>query len=55
MMTSLGCTGVESRFSIVPRSRSRVMAKPVMMIIVIVSITPMSPGTMLYCVMFSGL
>ena len=55
MMTSPGCTGVESRFSIVPRSRSRVMASPVMMIIVIVSITPIRPGTMLYCVMFSGL
>ena len=55
MITSPGCAGVESRFSIVPRSRSRVMASAVMMIIVIVSITPMRPGTMLYCVMFSGL
>jgi len=39
----------------VPLSRSRVMASAVMMIIVIVKITPMSPGTMLYWVMFSGL
>jgi hypothetical protein len=55
MITSPGRAGVDSRFSIVPRSRSRVMASAVMMIIVIVSITPMRPGTMLYCVMFSGL
>ena len=44
-----------SRFSIVPRSRSRVMASAVIITIVIVSITPIRPGTMLYCVMFSGL
>ena len=46
---------MESRFSMVPRSRSRVMASAVIMIIVIVSITPIKPGTMLYWVMFSGL
>ena len=39
----------------VPRSRSRVMASAVMIIIVMVSITPMRPGTMLYWVLFSGL
>jgi hypothetical protein len=39
----------------VPRSRSRVIAIEVIMIIVIVSTTPMSPGTMLYWVMPSGL
>ena len=39
----------------VPRSRSRVMAMEVIMIIVIVSTTPINPGTMLYCVMPSGL
>ena len=38
-----------------PRSRSRVMAKPVIMTMVIVSTTPISPGTMLYWVMASGL
>ena len=54
-MTSMGRTGVESRFSIVPRSRSRVMARAVMITIVIVSTTPMRPGTTLYWVMFSGL
>ncbi len=53
--TSLGRVGMESRFSIVPRSRSRVMARPVIMIIVMVRITPMRPGTMLYWVMISGL
>jgi len=31
----------------VPRSRSRVIAKPVSITIVIVRIVPMSPGTML--------
>ena len=44
-----------SRFSIVPRSRSRVMASAVIITIVIVSTTPMRPGTMLYCVIASGL
>ena len=39
----------------VPRSLSRVMASPVMMTSVMVSTTPMRPGTMLYCVMTSGL
>ena len=31
------------------------MASPVMMIIVMVRITPMRPGTMLYCVLISGI
>ncbi len=39
----------------VPRSRSRVIASAVMITMVIVSTTPMSPGTTLYWVMFSGL
>ena len=38
-----------------PRSRSRVIAKPVIITIVMVNTTPISPGTMLYCVMPSGL
>ena len=46
---------MESRFSMVPRSRSRVIARPVIMIIVSVRTTPIRPGTMLYCVMASGL
>ena len=55
MSTSLGRVGMERRFSIVPRSRSRVMASPVIMIIVMVRITPIRPGTMLYWVITSGL
>ena len=54
-ITSRGRTGVVSRFSMVPRSRSRVTAREVMMINVMVSTTPMSPGTMLNWVMPSGL
>ena len=54
-MTSSGRVGMASRFSIVPVSRSRVMASPVMSTIVMVSTTPISPGTMLYCVIASGL
>ena len=53
--TSNGRVGMDRRFSIVPRSRSRVMARPVMMTMVIVSTTPIRPGTMLYCVIASGL
>ena len=53
--TSAGRAGMESRFSIVPRSRSRVMARPVIMTMVIVRTTPIRPGTMLYCVIASGL
>ncbi len=55
VITSSGRSGIASRFSIVPRSRSRVMARPVIITSVIVRITPMSPGTMLYCVSDSGL
>jgi hypothetical protein len=47
IMISSGLTGIASRFSKVPRSRSRAMARPVIMISVIVRITPISPGTML--------
>ena len=55
VITSSGLAGVASRFSIVPRSVSRVIASPVISTIVIVRITPISPGTMLYCVIASGL
>ena len=44
-----------SRFSMVPRSRSRVMARPVIKTMVSVSTIPVSPGTTKYCVMLSGL
>ena len=54
IITSSGRTGVASRFSIVPRSRSRVIARPVIITIVIVRITPIRPGTMLYCVIAFG-
>ncbi len=54
-ITSSGRTGIERRFSIVPRSRSRVIASAVIMIIVIVRTTPIRPGTMLYWVIASGL
>ena len=46
-ITSSGRAGVASRFSIVPRSRSRVIAIAVIITIVIVRMTPMSPGTTL--------
>ena len=55
VITSSGVSGIASRFSIVPRSRSRVIARPVIITSVIVRITPISPGTMLYCVIDSGL
>ena len=42
--TSTGRVGMESRFSMVPRSRSRVIARPVIMTIVIVRTTPIRPG-----------
>ena len=50
-----GVTGSDNRFSIVPRSRSRVMASAVITTMVMVSTTPIRPGTMLYWVMPSGL
>ena len=46
-MTSPGRAGIASRFSIVPRSTSRVIAMPVIITSVIVRITPSRPGTML--------
>ncbi|MCY1233255.1 hypothetical protein D9M72_457910 [compost metagenome] len=55
VITSSGRTGVASRFSMVPRSRSRVMARPVIITMVIVRITPIRPGMMLYWVRPSGL
>ncbi len=47
VITSTAVAGVASRFSIVPRSVSRVIASPVISTMVIVRITPISPGTML--------
>ena len=55
IMISIGLIGIESRLSIVPRSISRVTASAVNIIMVMVNTTPSSPGTMLYCVMPSGL
>ncbi len=55
VITSSGFAGVASRFSIVPRSVSRVIASPVISTIVMVRMTPISPGTTLYCVIASGL
>ena len=55
IITSPGRTGVDSRFSMVPRSRSRVMARAVMITIVMVNTTPSSPDTTLYWVTISGL
>ena len=43
----IGRAGVASRFSKVPRSRSRVIASPVISTIVIVRMVPSRPGTML--------
>ena len=54
-MTSSGRTGIASRFSIVPRSRSRVIASPVISTIIKVRITPIRPGTMLFRLLPSGL
>ena len=47
IMTSSGVTGMASRFSMVPRSRSRVTASAVMITMVMVRIVPTRPGTML--------
>jgi hypothetical protein len=46
-ITSIGRTGIASKDSIVPRSRSRVTASDVITTMVIVSTTPSRPGTML--------
>ena len=54
-MISEGRAGIASRFSIVPRSISRVSAIEVIITIVICRMTPSRPGTMLYEVMPSGL
>ncbi len=45
MSTSIGRTGMDRRFSIVPLSRSRVIASAVIMTIVMVRTTPIRPGT----------
>ncbi len=55
IMISSGRVGMASRFSYVPRSRSRVSAIEVISTIVIVRMMPRRPGTMLYWVMISGL
>ena len=47
IITSSGVTGMASRFSMVPRSRSRVTASAVMITMVMVRIVPTRPGTML--------
>ena len=54
-MISTGLAGMASRFSIVPRSVSRVSASAVIITMVICRMTPSRPGTMLYCEMPSGL
>ena len=54
-MISSGLIGIASRFSIVPRSVSRVRPIAVIITIVICKMVPNSPGTMLYCVIPSGL
>ena len=54
-MISRPLAGMASRFSIVPRSISRVSATEVIIIIVICRMTPSRPGTMKYCDMPSGL
>ena len=53
--TSIGRTGMASRFSIVPVSRSRVIATEVSTRVEIVRITAISPGTILSAVTCSGL
>ena len=47
IITSSGVTGMASRFSMVPRSRSRVTASAVMITMVMVRMVPTRPGTML--------
>lgn len=46
-ITSKGRTGMASRFSMVPRSYSRVTASAVIITMVMVRMMPRSPGTML--------
>jgi hypothetical protein len=55
IITSIGRTGIASRFSIVPRSRSRVTASAVIITMVMVRITASRPGTMLSRALPSGL
>src|SRR5215831_20918735 len=55
IMTSMGLTGIASRFSIVPRSRSRVIDRVVMINVENVRTMQTSPGTMLRTVSCSGL
>ena len=54
-MTSIGRTGMANRFSMVPRSRSRVTASAVIITMVMVRITARRPGTMLSRDLPSGL
>ncbi len=55
IMISTGLMGMASRFSMVPRSISRVTASAVYIIMVMVSTTPSRPGTILSWVTPSGL
>ena len=54
-ITSIGRTGIASRFSMVPRSRSWVIDSVVMNSVDIISTMQISPGTMLSTVSCSGL
>ena len=54
-MISTGVIGIDSRFSIVPRSISRVTESAVKISIVMVRMVPTSPGTILSWVRPAGL
>ena len=54
-ITSIGRTGIASRFSIVPRSLSRVIDSVVTNSVEMVSTMQISPGTMFSTVSCSGL
>ena len=54
-MISNGVIGIDSRFSIVPRSISRVTESAVKISMVIVNIVPTNPGTILSWVSAAGL
>ena len=54
-MISTGVIGIDRRFSIVPRSISRVTESAVKISIVMVRMVPTSPGTMLSWVNPAGL
>ena len=54
-MISTGVIGIDSRFSMVPRSISRVTDSAVKISMVMVRMVPTSPGTMLSWVAPAGL